>query len=81
MEEDLLKIFKLLNKLNDEQNRFYASIIYSPYKLKTIEISIRDKKDFSFISVYKIELFKSSEKELENVIQLLESYTGGTENE
>lgn len=82
MEEKLLKIFKLMNKLNDSQNNVYTEISYSSYKTKKLEISIRDKKDFSYISVYRIELFKDSTGyELDNIIRIFESYVGGIEDE
>lgn len=81
MEERLLKIFKLLNKLNDEHEKIYVEIKYTSYRIKSLEISIREKKDFSYISTYRIELFKNSLKEFDDVIKVLESYVRGAENE
>jgi len=49
MEEKLLKLFKLADSLNEKQDRVYAQIEYIADNSKKLEISIRSKKDFSFV--------------------------------
>lgn len=81
MEEKLLELFKLANKLNDTQDKVYAEIKYSANDSKTLEICIRTKNDFSYIEKCQIQLKNKSIISLSNFISLLETYIGGVCNE
>lgn len=74
MEEKLLKIFKLADNLNEKQDRVYAQIEYIADNSKKLEISIRSKKDFSFVERCEIYLNNSSIIKCDNIIAILESY-------
>ena len=45
MEEKLLKVFKLADKLNNKQSKIYAEINYTANDKQKLEISIRRKKE------------------------------------
>lgn len=49
MEEKLLKVFKLADRLNNKQSKIYATIHYTANNFHKLEIEIRSKKDFSYI--------------------------------
>lgn len=49
MEQKLLKVFKLADKLNTKQSKIYAEINYIANDYQKLEISIRRKKDYSYI--------------------------------
>ena len=49
MEEHLLKLFQLANKLNEKQDKIYAEIEYTADDRKRLRISIRAKDDFKCI--------------------------------
>ena len=44
MEEKLLKVFKLADKLNNKNSKIYAEIRYEANKYQKLEINIRRKK-------------------------------------
>lgn len=81
MEEKLVKLFKLANTLNDRQDNVYAQIQYIANKNKVLEISIRSKKNFSFIQQCRFEFKEETIIRLDDVITLFESYIGGVCNE
>ncbi len=81
MEEKLLKIFKLADSLNEKQDKIYAQITYIADNNKTIEISIRSKKDFSYIERCQFRLYQNSLIKWDNFIEMFESYIGGATNE
>ncbi|MCI9245645.1 MAG: hypothetical protein HFJ30_00615 [Clostridia bacterium] len=81
MEEKLLKIFKLANLLNAKQEKVYAQITYIANDDQTLELSIRLKKDYSYIQQCKVELSKEALISLDNIIELFEKYAGGAMNE
>ena len=81
MEEKLLKIFKLADTLNEKQDKVYAQITYTADDSKTIEISIRSKKDFSFVEKCQFGLRSNTLIKWENLIEMFESYIGGVADE
>lgn len=81
MEEKLLKIFKLADSLNEKQDRIYAQIEYIADNSKKLEISIRSKKDYSFVERCEIYLDNSSLIKWDNIISIFEKYVGGVINE
>lgn len=81
MEEKLLKLFKIADSLNEKQDNVYVYITYSADKFKTLEIAIRSKKDFTYKESIKFHLGNNSIIKLDNIINSLESYTGGTSND
>ena len=81
MEEKLLKIFKLADTLNEKQAKVYAEITYTADDSKTIEISIRSKKDFSFVEKCQFRLCQKPLIKWDNFIEMFESYNKGTIDE
>lgn len=81
MEQKLLKIFKLANKLDEKQNEVYAEINYIANGSKKIEFIIRSKKDFSYIEKSEIMVTDNSERKWDNIITLFETFVGGIINE
>ena len=81
MEKKLLKIFKLADSLNEKQDKVYAQITYTADNNKTIEISIRSKKDFSYIERCQFRLYQNPLIKWDNFIEMFESYVGGATNE
>ena len=81
MEEKLLEIFQLADSLNEKQDRVYAQINYSARDTKTLEISIRFKKNFSFIDSCQIQLADKCLIKFEYIIELFKRYIGGVSNE
>ncbi len=81
MEEKLLKIIKLADTLNEKQNKVYAEINYTADNSKKLEISIRSKKDYSYIEKCEVQLNVFSVIEWDNVITLFETFVGGVINE
>ena len=49
MEEKLLQIFKLTEKLNTNTSKVYAEIQYTANNSHRLEIAVRSKKDYSYI--------------------------------
>lgn len=81
MEENLLKLFKLANSLNEKQNKLYAEITYSADNNKTLTICIRSKIDFSYIEKCEIQLNNNSNISWNNIISLFETFIGGVVSE
>ena len=81
MEENLLKVFKLVDILNEKQDKVYAQIYYEASNSKKLEISIRSKEDYKFIERCEVHLTKNNLIKWENIIELLESYVEGVSNE
>mgnify|MGYP003432879662 CR=1 FL=1 len=46
MEQKLLKVFQLADRLNTKQSKIFAEINYTANDSQKLEISIRRKKDF-----------------------------------
>ena len=65
MEQKLLKIFKLADKLNTKQSKVYAEINYSANDSQKLEIIITE----------------DSEIKWDNVITLFETFVGGVSYE
>lgn len=82
MEEKLLKIFELADLLYTKQDKVYAEIEYIADSRKKLEISIRSKKDFSFVEKCEIQLANNPLLRWDNIIKLFENYVnGGSTNE
>lgn len=81
MEKNFLKLIKLADELNEKQDRVYAEIDYTADNTKKLTISIRSKKDFTFIEKCEVQLNAFSMIEWENVITLFETFVGGAVNE
>ena len=81
MEEKLLKVFKLADKLNNKNSKIYAEIRYEANKYQKLEIIIRRKKDYSYIEKCEICITENSEEKWNNVITLFDIFVGGVRNE
>ena len=81
MKDKLLKIIKLADELNEKQDKVYAEIEYVANDSKKLVISIRSKKDFSYIEKCEVQLNAFSIIEWDNVITLFETFVGGVVNE
>ena len=81
MKDKLLKIMKLADELNEKQDKVYAEIEYVANDSKKLVISIRSKKDFSYIEKCEVQLNAFSMIEWDNVITLFETFVGGVVNE
>ena len=75
MEQKLLKIFKLADKLNTKQSKVYAN------DSQKLEIIIRSKKNYSYIEKCEITITEDSEIKWDNVITLFETFVGGVSYE
>ena len=81
MEEKLLQIFKLAEKLNTNTSKVYAEIQYTANNSHRLEIAIRSKKDYSYIERCDITTQETSEIKWDNIIALLETFIGGVKHE
>lgn len=81
MEENLLKLFKLADSLNERQEKLYAEIIYSADNNKTLTICIRSKVDFSYIEKCEIQLKNKSNINGNTIVSLFETFIGGVVSE
>lgn len=81
MGNKLLKIIKLADELNEKQDKVYAEIDYTADNSKKLVISIRSKKDFTYVEKCEVQLNSFSMIEWDNVITLFETFVGGVINE
>ena len=81
MENKLLKIIKLADELNEKQDKVYAEIDYTADNSKKLVISIRSKKDYTYVEKCEVQLNSFSMIEWDNVITLFETFVGGVINE
>ena len=81
MEEKLLKVFKLADKLNTKQSNIFAEIHYSANESQKLELLIRSKKDYSYIEKCEITITENSEIKWDNIITLFETFVGGVSYE
>ena len=81
MEQKLLKVFKLADKLNTKQSKVYAEINYSANDSQKLEFIIRSKKDYSYIEKCEITITEDSEIHWDNIISLFETFVGGVSYE
>lgn len=77
MEKKLLTVFKLADKLNNRQSKIFAEIHYVANDSKKLELTIRNKKDFSYIERCEITITNTSEKQWDNIITLFDTFVGG----
>lgn len=78
MEESLIRIFKLANKLNNIQDKVYAQIIYTADSRQKLQILIISKKDFSYVERCEFQLGNNPILKWNNVAELFEKYVEGT---
>lgn len=81
MEQKLLKVFKLADKLNNKNSKVYAEIHYTANSSHRLEIIIRSKKDFSYVEKCEIQITDNSEVRWNNIITLFETFVGGITHE
>lgn len=81
MEKYLLKLLKLADSLNENQEKVYAQITYYADDNKTLEISIRSKQDYKYIEKCQIQLKQEPHIKLKMITDLFNSYVGGEANE
>lgn len=81
MEEKLLKVFKLADKLRDNQSKVYAEVHYTANSQQKLELIIRSKKDFSYIEKCEINLTENAKIKWDKIITLFETFVGGATNE
>ena len=81
MEEKLLELFKIADSLNEKQENVFAEIAYCADNSKKLEISIRKKKDYSYVEKCEIMLVNNSVSKLDAIINIFNDYTGGASNE
>lgn len=83
MEENLLRLFKLADELNERQNKVYIEISYCVNKNKRLSIYLRNKENFKYLDKFEIELEKGSQTKWNNIIRVIEFYIkkGGANNE
>ena len=81
MEENLLKIFKLADMLNEKQSKIYAEIEYTADNKKKLQISIRAKDTYRYIEKCEVQLANNPLLKWNNIIELFESYIGGVSDE
>lgn len=81
MEEKLLELFKVADTLNEKQENVFAEIAYRADNSKKLEISIRKKKDYSYVEKCEIMLVNNSVSKLDAIIKIFNDYTGGAGNE
>lgn len=81
MEEKFLKLIKLADELNEKQDKVYAEIKYTANDSKKLVISIRKKKDYTYVEKCEVQLDDFSMIKWDNVITLFETFVGGVVNE
>ena len=81
MEQKLLKVFQLADRLNTKQSKIYEEIKYTANDSQKLEICIRRKKDFSYIEKCEICIQEDSEIRWDNIITLFETFIGGVKDE
>ena len=69
MEENLLKIFKLADMLNEKQSKIYAEIEYTADNKKKLQISIRAKDTYRYIEKCEIQLANNPLLKWNNIIE------------
>lgn len=81
MEKSFLKLIKLADELNEKQDKVYAEIEYKADNSKKLIISIRSKRNFTYVEKCEVQLNAFSMIEWDNVISLFETFVGGVVNE
>lgn len=81
MEQKLLKIFKLADKLNNKQSKIYAEIRYIANDSQKLEISIKRKIDYSYVERCELYITENSEEKWDNIVTLFETFIGGVKDE
>lgn len=81
MEKKLLKVFKLADKLRDNQSKVYAEVQYTANEQQRLELIIRNKKDFSYIEKCEINLTENSKIKWDKIVTLFETFVGGATSE
>ena len=74
MEDKLLKIIKLADELNEKSEDVYAQIEYLANDTKILELSIRNKHDYSYVKECKLNMNNASLIQWDVIISMLERY-------
>ena len=77
MEDKLLKIIKLADELNEKSDEVYAQIEYLANDTKKLELSIRNKHDYSYVKECKLNMNNASLIQWDDIVTMLEKYVGG----
>ena len=62
-------------------DQIYIQITYTADDNKTLELFVRNKKDFSYIEKCEINLTENSKMKWDKIITLFETFVGGAINE
>ena len=82
MENKLLEVLEVANDVNKKQDKVYAQVIYTANDIRSLELAIRSKKDFSYVEKCEVQLKNQPIMKLETLISVLKSYlAGGVTNE
>lgn len=74
MEEKLLELFKIADKLNEKQDKVFAEIKYEADDTKTLRISIRKKDDYKYVECCEMQMTENSLIKWDNIIELLKKW-------
>ncbi len=78
MEEKLAELFKMTRDYNNKQDKYYAQINYSDFRIQKIEMSLREKHNHSFIRHYIICLHNDAIINEDEIIKLFKICIGNT---
>ena len=81
MEEKILELLRMANILNEKQDKLYAQIEYCADKTRKLEISIRNKADYSYVEKCSVMLLNNPISKLDAIIEIFKEYIGGVKNE
>ena len=81
MEEKLVELLIVLNKLNESQEKIFGEFDYTADDSRKLEIAIRRKGDFKYVERTNISLTNYPVEKLEAIINIFKNYAGGKENE
>jgi len=74
MEEKLLELFKIADKLNEKQDKVFAEIKYEADDTKTLRISIRKKDDYKYVECCEMQMTENSLIKWDNIIELFKKW-------
>lgn len=76
MEEKLLQLLKMVDTLNEKNEKIYAQVEYYADNTKRLEISIRKKEDYSYVERCSVMLHNNSIAKIDAIINILKEYVG-----
>ena len=77
MEKHLLKLIKLVDELNEKQNKVFAEIHYYGNDNKKLEICTRTKEEYKYVEKIEMQLKDSSIIDWDIAVHLFEMYVNG----